>query len=684
MKIRLLKLLFAFFLLGLQSLPLAAQAGPLSYEYAKPGVAASFKPGGAWLDLPPYNDRAAWQQLLGERYAEKLIKDGEKYLKYNWRHIPASAYLEFERSGNRDVMQGPDGRNYTALSKLMFAELAEGKGRFLDKIADGMFFFTWSPSWVTSAHMIRQQSKRALPSGEQLIDLGSGRIGAIMSYCWFFFHEAVDAIDPSISANAREAIRRNILRPFLDDKENEANWWLGFNPKRHLNNWTPWCNANVILCYLLVEDDPYLLDRALLRSVRSVDRFLTFVNPDGACEEGPSYWNHAAGKYYDYLQMLYDASGGAFNLLNDPLLRRMGEYESRADIGAEYTVNFADAVGKSSASAALVWRYGNAVQSPELRAYAGYRLASYSKKRFSTPPLPSGNDAYRDFELMRCRKALSAYIDTLNTEVGKSSFEEVCAGLRREVPADSWYPQTQHVFVRSRDGWFLGAKGGHNGESHNHNDVGNFILYIADTPIIVDAGAVTYTRQTFSNERYDIWVMQSGWHNTPVINGSEQMHGSEYKASDVAFGTKDGKHLFTLDLHGAYSDSLAACKSWKRTLLLEESEYGTSLTLRDTWQLSRRLGADAETFLVRGKVYLPGEHYKGRSIKLGEAVLENGPVAVLVNYPKSLEASVEVRVLDDPKMSKVWGNSLSRLRLTSTPDASLKGNCQIRFTRLQQ
>ena len=38
-------------------------------------------------------------------------------------------------------------------------------------------------------------------------------------------------------------------------------------------------------------------------------------------------------------------------------------------------------------------------------------------------------------------------------------------------------------------------------------------------PVIIDAGVGTYTRQTFSSERYTIWTMQSNYHNLPMING---------------------------------------------------------------------------------------------------------------------------------------------------------------------
>lgn len=68
-----------------------------------------------------------------------------------------------------------------------------------------------------------------------------------------------------------------------------------------------------------------------------MDLFLNYIQKDGACEEGPAYWGAAAGKVYDYLQILYDASGGAFSLFGNERIRKMGEFVSRSYIGATAT-----------------------------------------------------------------------------------------------------------------------------------------------------------------------------------------------------------------------------------------------------------------------------------------------------------------------------------------------------------
>lgn len=98
------------------------------------------------------------------------------------------------------------------------------------------------------------------------------------------------------------------------------------------------------------------------------------------------------------------------------------------------------------------------------------------------------------------------------------------------IPDSQWHP-----FPTGSEGLYLAAKGGHNAESHNHNDVGNFIVYADGYPAISDVGVETYTAKTFSAQRYDIWTMQSAFHNLPIINGFMQKNGGNFKAAAVNY-----------------------------------------------------------------------------------------------------------------------------------------------------
>lgn len=186
-------------------------------------VRTSFRVGKDWFPLPAYSDRSGWTEIFG-RDSAGIVKKGERYLDYQWRVIPATAYLDFERTGNRKAMENPQGENRGALIALMMAELAEGKGRFIDQLLDGAWLATEQTSWVLAAHQPRQKTNRALPDGrERFIDLGSGRYGAIISLIHHFFHTEFDKIDPSISIAIEEAVKRNILDPYLAIEGRRAN-----------------------------------------------------------------------------------------------------------------------------------------------------------------------------------------------------------------------------------------------------------------------------------------------------------------------------------------------------------------------------------------------------------------------------------------------------------------------------
>ena len=580
----------------------------------------------AWVPYPAYTDRDGWNSLLSEEDRQTLIKAGEKMLDYKWQVIRATDYLEYERSGERNIMQNPYEANRKAINVLMMAELAEGKGRFVDQLINGVFFSCEMTSWVLSAHLPRQSTKRSMPDWrEQIIDLGSGNYGSMLAWVYYFFHDTFDKADPVISLRLRHELQERILDPFM---ENDREWWMAFywKPGEIINNWNPWCNSNVLQCYLLLEDDRNKLTDAVWRTMQSVDKFINFVKSDGACEEGTSYWGHAAGKMYDYLQILSDGTNGKVSLFKNPMIRRMGEYISRSYVGDGWVVNFADASAKGGGDAPLIYRYGRAVGSEEMMQFAAYLLKG---KR---PTIPLGNDAFRTLQCVLLNKELE------QTEAA------------HKVPACTWYPETEFCYLTNNSGWFLATKGGFNNESHNHNDAGTFSLYINNTPILIDAGVGTYTRQTFSSERYSIWTMQSNYHNLPMINGVPQRFGQEYKATNVV--CKEKQRFFSADISTAYPEE-AAVNSWIRSYKLENKR----LVITDKFSLKETKAANQVNFLVWGDIDIS---------KAGKVSIKVGNEHATLEYPTNFKATLETIELPDTRLSNVWGKQIYRIVLTDS------------------
>ena len=588
---------------------------------------------GAWVPYPAYSDREGWNSLLNDEDRQTLINAGEKMLDYKWQVIRATDYLEYERSGERNIMQNPYEANRKAINVLMMAELAEGKGRFIDQLINGVFFSCEMTSWVLSAHLPRQSTKRSIPDWrEQIIDLGSGNYGSMLAWVYYFFHDTFDKADPVISLRLRHELQERILDPYM---ENDREWWMAFywKPGEIINNWNPWCNSNVLQCYLLLENDREKLTDAVWRTMQSVDKFINFVKSDGACEEGTSYWGHAAGKMYDYLQILSDGTNGKVSLFNNPMIRRMGEYISRSYVGNGWVVNFADASAKGGGDAPLIYRYGRAVGSEEMMQFAAYLLKG---KR---PTIPLGNDVFRTLQCVLLNKELEQTRPAHN------------------VPACTWYPETEFCYLTNNSGWFLATKGGFNNESHNHNDAGTFSLYINNTPILIDAGVGTYTRQTFSSERYSIWTMQSNYHNLPMINGVPQRFGQEYKATNVV--CKEKQRFFSADISTAYPEE-AAVNSWIRSYKLENKR----LVITDKFSLKETKAANQVNFLVWGDIDIS---------KPGKVIIKVGKEHATLEYPSNFKATLETIELPDTRLSNVWGKQIYRIVLTDS-QKKLEGN----------
>lgn len=583
-----------------------------------------------WVLYPNYTDRSGWNQFLGD-YKDEYIKRGEKLLNYEWKVVKATDYIEYERSGNRRIMEDPFGSNNGAIASLLMAELAEGKGRFIDQLINGVYQSCEMTSWALSAHLSAQHSKRSLPDyKEHVIDLTAGDLGSLLSWTYYFLHSEFDKVNPVISERLRHELQERILDTYMNE---DRFWWMAFNykPGALVNNWNPWCNFNVLQCFLLLENDKDKLAKAVHRTMVSADKFINYTHSDGACEEGPSYWGHAAGKMYDYLQLLYDGTGGKISLFNEPMIKNMGEYIARSYVGNGWVVNFADASAKGGGDAPIIFRYGKAVGSDVMMQYAAY-LNSLDKKKAPS----SGRDMFRTLQSLQYDKEMREVQPVY------------------ESPAYTWYPETEFCYMTNKSGFFFASKGGYNNESHNHNDAGTFSLYLNTTPVIIDAGVGTYTRQTFSDERYSIWTMQSNYHNLPMINGVPQSFGSKYKATDVVFNPKN--RSFSANIATAYPEE-AGVKKWVRSYTLNKNE----LKIKDSFALNEMKDPNRINFLTWGKVDIATD---------GIVNIEVNGEKVSLQYDKnSFTPSLETITLDDPRLSNVWGKEIYRLSLTAKKKA---------------
>lgn len=577
----------------------------------------------AWVPYPAYSDRSGWDALMGE-YKEDIIKSGEKYLDYEWLVIRMSDYQEYEISGNRAIMENRFFANNNAIAALFAAELAEGRGRFIPQIINGVIHTCEMTSWSLSAHLAGLNAdNRAIPKeGDTTLELFQGEVSQLFSWIYYFLHEEFDKIFPELSRRLKSELMKREIEPYLARTDF---WWMGFDPDNTLNNWNPWCNANAILTFMLIEDDINDLAKGIWKTMWSVDQYLNRIKGDGGIDEGPSYWSGSAGEAYKYLAALTMVTGGKVPFFDNKQVRDMGEYIVNSYVGDDWVVNFADASARGGANGLnLIYRYGKDLGSATMMGFAAERA---NGKRQG---LSASTDMFNFFEFLRAEKEL----ESANTEFEKPSYV--------------WYPETEFHYARNADGVFFAAKAGYNDESHNHNDVGSFNLYSDSLPVFIDAGVETYTAKTFSSRRYEIWTMQSDYHSLPKINGVPQHNGKEYKAKDV----KSTATTFSADIAGAYPEE-AAVKSWVRSYALA----GKTLTIGDKFELSETKAANQVNFMTWGDVDVSTPGIVSIDVK--------GKQATLKYDSNTFEATKEAIKLEDPKLRNVWGDEICRITLTA-------------------
>jgi hypothetical protein len=590
-----------------------------------------------WHPFPSSSETDRWK-ALPESLRQSYLQEAEKLRKTSWEPLPATLFLEYARNGNRSRYEQVRSARRQKLAILAMAEILENRGRFLDDIANGIWAICEETYWGVPAHLGLQQKGPGLPDvTEPTVDLFAAETSSLLAWTIYLLEEPLKTVSPLLPERVYLEADRRILAPCLT---RDDFWWMGFSSRQNLNNWTPWINSNWLTTALILEKDPAKRQKAVYKSMRSLDQFLNIYPADGGCDEGPGYWDRAGASLFDCLELLESATGGKINLYQMPLIRSIGQFIYKVYIKDDYFINFADASGQVHPEAELVYRFGKRLQDPVMTGFGAFL---YQKEA-----VRSRDGVDRSGSLLRLLPALFV-LDELRA-----------AAPVEPLLGEFWLPDLQVMGARavanSSRGFYLAAKGGHNNESHNHNDVGHFIVYADGRPLLIDVGVESYTAKTFSPQRYEIWTMQSAFHNLPTINGVMQKEGREYQASQVQFQAGPGKVVFSLDLAKAYPTP-AQVQSWKRTLTLDREK--SQVELAEEYLLHAMVKPFFLTLMTPLKVDVSAA---GAIRLVNEGI---GKKYVLTYAGDQFSARAEEITLADPQLKSVWGIRLSRILLES-------------------
>jgi hypothetical protein len=409
--------------------------------------------------------------------------------------------------------------------------------------------------------------------------------------------------------------------------------------------------SNYLTAALLLEKDEKKRTEYVHQVIAVTDQYLDGLGDDGACEEGPTYWAHGPSCVLDVLDLLKNASNGRIDIFHAGLVRNMAAYIYTAHIGGNYFVNTADAHPEMVPEPVMIRRFGNETGDTVMRQFGAWL---YGRDNYA--------NTLNQQQFHRTRELFDLN-DLRGIDAGPVSFRDI---------SDAWLPDVQLMVSRMDHGLFVAAHAGNNGKSHNHNDVGDLVVYAAGEPVIIDVGSGTYTARTFSKDRYRLWFNTSAFHNLPTINGQEQHEGLAYTAGRVSYQLDRRRAVLSMDLAKAYP-AVAGVSSWKRMITAEKTGR---IVITDSCRAEQSFMALTQSFMTvcTADITVPG---------LISFTTEQGKKVELHYDAKVWQAQKEQMDLTTPEeegLKTSWHDrTITRIRLAS---GSAVGSAVFQYTIL--
>jgi hypothetical protein len=136
----------------------------------------------------------------------------------------------------------------------------------------------------------------------------------------------------------------------------------------------------------------------------------------------------------------------------------------------------------------------------------------------------------------------------------------------------------------------LAAKGGHNDEMHNQNDVGSFMVVAGGAVVLTDPGRGRNSKSYFGPERYGNLMASSRGQSVPVVNGHEQAEGREHSARVLHHSHAKDADRLELDMAAAYP-AAAGIARLERRLTFDRTVPGGRVLVDDSYGFA---GGDGE------------------------------------------------------------------------------------------
>ncbi len=441
-------------------------------------------------------DYETLRDIINTEQGKTYISEVKKV--YSYEHegkpilsLPFSAYERFWKDGNRREYEVA--YFYRRNRLFLLQELALTDSKYLPELEDTIAALCDEYTWVLPAHGVS-------------VDLFSADTGANIAETAYIFK---DKLSKHLLQRIENSLERQILIPYESQK---SGWESG-----NTNNWGAVCASGVGLTYMYMF--PTRFEKVKERLFDTFNSYIEHgLDDDGYCSEGICYWQYGFGEFCEFFAAYVRLYGERPDFIDCSKLKKTLAYTKNAQMESEVYIPFADGGRKRL----------------KLNVQPCLWVKGLYGDEFDIPPYKLNlNNNYLSGGL-----SCIYYLELLDKETDE---------IVRET---SVYYEKAQVFIRKRKNYAFAAKCGNNDEFHNHNDVGAFQIVKDEKRYICDVGCGEYTKDYFSNGRYEYFVCNANSHSIPIVDGRIQREGRQYCGRVVSVDDNS----ICMDLSAAYAD----------------------------------------------------------------------------------------------------------------------------------
>lgn len=462
---------------------------------------------------------------------DKLREASDSFHDNPIKVLPFRSFKLFDTTGDRFIYDTEYFERRKRLLSLSMSVWLWGLDEDIKCLEDVIWAICDDYTWSLTAHIPKSLSlycdKITISSHNQLesrkpfesalnLDLFACETGfALAEICALL----QDKLTPVVVERARKEIARRVVQSYLNQQSLQQ-WELMDN------NWCAVCAGSVGGAALYTISDDLSLTDVIRRLAPTFDRFVSsFGKEDGSSSEGLSYWTYGISFYVSFADLLKHRTAGLIDILDNNQFQRIAEFQQHCYFPNGATLSFSDSERKD------VFRGG---------------LTCYLAKKFQTVYVPPTESLMDDIMFLKPCNFAPALRDLLWTDdfIMKNKIKPSSGSIA--LHSCEW------LLSSCSNSIGFAAKGGHNGEEHNHNDVGTFIYFKHGQQVFCDVGKGLYDKEYFGPKRYEKFCNSSFSHCVPIIDGQGQKEGKNYGAQNVTISPEIG--TMELDISNAYGN----------------------------------------------------------------------------------------------------------------------------------